>query len=35
MKKLAAEEILAVVVLALELAKLIGEWITKPKRRPT
>lgn len=27
MKQLAVEEILAAVVLALELAKLIGEWI--------
>ena len=35
MKKLAAEEIIAAVVLALELAKLIGEWISKDKRRPT
>ena len=33
MKKLAAEEVLAAVVLALELAKLIGEWIGKDTRR--
>ena len=31
MKKLAVEEILAAVVLALELAKLIGEWITSER----
>jgi hypothetical protein len=35
MKKPTAEEILAVLVLALELAKLIGEWIIEDKRSPT
>ena len=31
MKKPSAEEIIAVLVLALELAKLIGEWVIKEK----
>lgn len=33
MKKQPVEEVLAVVVLALELAKLVGEWLQAQRRR--